>query len=413
MMPILPLKLLQEDATTATAGRAPLNLNHSTNLAPPEENGSPGSATPPADTGGDPCPSCFSSPAPPLSSPGTVAVGTAAAVDSSLPCRCGDKAQGGHTGGEPVAAADAVGVEPVGGGGGIVDSSGGIGRGYVGQQTTTMVATDSSGGGGGGAEREAQAATVVGMTTTTPLVPLQQYVDPRHASSVVASNQQPAVDHATPMMVVDVRNSAAFHGGQGAATPSREIGPAGSGSGGGGGGGGEPWSVFSQQQPALVTPRESEPPVVSDLSGVGGGAMQQRRRDVGALQVEIDTMDRLAQSLAQAQQLALSVEARQTELLGRPKRRSHPSAKQVRPSIRSDPIRQVAGTWRERERERSLRVIGVLIPCVFFLYVWYFIRLSVRVMRTLSIVYLALGDSRVFSWVTRCSESGSVEPCLA
>ena len=320
-----PTILYQEDGTTATAGHTPFNLKHSTNLAPPEENGSPGSATPPADTGGDPCPSCSSPNAPPLSLSGT------AAVDPVLPCRCGDKAQGGRTGGEPVAAADAVGAESVGGGGGVV-SSGGIGRGYVGQQA--MVATDVSGGGGG--VGEAQAATVVGMATTVtaPLVPLQQYIDPRLAASAVAPNQQqPAVGGAAAMMVVDVRNSTAFHRGRGAATPSGEIGPA---CGDGGGGSGQPWSVFSQQQPALVTPRETVPPMVSDLSGAGVVAMQQQQQqqqpqqDVGALQV--DTMDRLAQSLAQAQQLALSVEARQTELLGRPKRRSHPSAKQVCPS---------------------------------------------------------------------------------
>ncbi|CAM9145756.1 unnamed protein product [Ectocarpus sp. 12 AP-2014] len=288
----------ESNNTTATAGHARLHLKRDPNLAPPEGNGSPGSGTPPADTGGDPCPSCASPHAPHFSSPETVGAAALAAVDSSGLCRCGDKARGGHTGGNPVASADAVAVDSVSGG------TSAIGSGYPGhhhhQVASVMVATESGMGSG-----EADAATVVGA----PSMPLQRYVDPRQAA-LGAPNQQP-VGGTAPMMVVDARH------------------------GGGGGGGGEPWSVVPQQPEkdrAPVPPREPTPPVATGVSEAKVEIQQQQQeqqgleQDVKALQA--DTMDRLAQSLAQAEQLALSVEARQSELLARPKRRSHCSAKQ-------------------------------------------------------------------------------------
>lgn len=92
-------------ARMSTTTLSALDLKRN-NVAPPEENGSPGSSTPPTDAGGDPCPSC-STPAMTLST-----------TDDGphRSCRCGrvhagDKAQGGYTGGEPVAAADAVALE--------------------------------------------------------------------------------------------------------------------------------------------------------------------------------------------------------------------------------------------------------------------------------------------------------------
>lgn len=319
----------QEGGTTATAGRAPLNLNHSTIVAPPEENGSPGSATPPADTGGDPCPSCSSPPFAQPSSPEAAVAPGHKVVDPSLPCRCGDKAQGGHTGGEPVAAADAVAVKSVGGsggGGGVVN---GCDKGYVGQQqqqqATDAMVLESGGTVGGGGVGQPQTATVIAMATRPSL---QQYVEAsQQPSSIVAPNnqQQVVVDGNTTAMMVDVKDSAAFYAGEGAVSTH--------GRGGGGVGpsngmrGGEACSVFSRQESDLRPACESAQTVGSNVSvAVDGGRQQQR--DIGASQA--DTMDRLAQSLAQAQQLALSVEARQTELLGRPKRRSHPSTKQVR-----------------------------------------------------------------------------------
>ncbi|CBJ29267.1 Zinc finger, TAZ-type [Ectocarpus siliculosus] len=315
----------ESNNTTATAGRAPLHLKRDPNLAPPEGNGSPGSGTPPTDTGGDPCPSCASSHAPHFSSPETVGAAALAAVDSSGLCRCGDKARGGHTGGNPVASADAVAVDSASGG------SSAIGSGYPGhhhhhhhQVASLMVATESGVGSG-----EADAATVVGA----PSMPLQRYVDPRQAS-LGAPNQQ-SVGGTGPMMVVDARHAITCAPGGGVATRSKEVGHSG---GGGGGGGGEPWSVVPQQpekDQAPVPPRRLTLPVATGVSEAKVEIQQQQQRqqeqqgqeqDVKALQA--DTMDRLAQSLAQAEQLALSVEARQSELLARPKRRSHPSAKQ-------------------------------------------------------------------------------------
>lgn len=315
----------QGGVTTATAGRASLSLHHSTILAPPEENGSPGSATPPADTGGDPCPSCSSPFVTQSCSPETAAASGQAVIDPSLPCRCGDKAQGGHTGGEPVAAADAVAVESAGGGGGVINGCdiSSVGRGYGGQQHTSAMVPESGRTVGGGVG-EPQTTTVVGMAPARP--PLQQYVEASHTSLVVApNNQRPAVNGETTAMLVDVKDSAAFYAGEGVATTRdrRDVVP----SNGGVGGSSNPWSIFSRQESALMPPGESAQTAGSYLCAAGGGDVQQQQ-DIGASQS--DTMDRLAQSLAQAQQLALSVEARQTELLARPKRRSHASSKQVR-----------------------------------------------------------------------------------
>lgn len=317
----------QQNGAATTLGRTAPNLTHSTNLAPPQENGSQGSGTLPADTGGDPCPRCASPPPLTALAPGVAAV----AVDPSLSCRCGDKARGGHTGGEPVAAADAVTVKPGGGGG--------VGRAYPGvqqqqqqQQAHVMVATESAGGGGGRqeeAQAAAAAATVVGLTTTTmaaaPVSFQQQYVDPRVTS----------VGGTAAMMVVGGRDPMACIAGESAAVHGIGV----ADNGGGGGVVTEPWSVCPPpvQEPALITPRESAPTAVTRMPDPGDVGLQQQQQIQLQLQqqqqieaLQADTMDRLAQSLAQAQQLALSVEARQTELLARPKRRSHPSAKQVR-----------------------------------------------------------------------------------
>ncbi|CAM9183311.1 unnamed protein product, partial [Sphacelaria rigidula] len=74
----------------------------------------------------------------------------------------------------------------------------------------------------------------------------------------------------------------------------------------------------------MMTPRSHDP-----SAGSSGMARMEARgtSDEPIELTEADTLDRLERSLAQAQRLTLSVEARQTELLSRPKRRSHPSSK--------------------------------------------------------------------------------------
>ena len=116
----LPNRALIQQSDTGAApmtGLVPIDLK-SNSLTPlaEEENGSPGSSTPPADTGGDPCP-CSSS------SQALLRAGDPTA-NPCLACRCGsapdrDKACCRYTGGEPVAAAGALLVEGLNRGGGF------------------------------------------------------------------------------------------------------------------------------------------------------------------------------------------------------------------------------------------------------------------------------------------------------
>lgn len=275
--------------TTTTSCSTAMGLKRS-KLAPPQENGSPDSGTPPTDAGGDPCPSCSSHT--PVSS---------VAADPYRPCRCGrahagDKARGGYTGGEPVAAADAVRVESGGGGGdGGMNCSGD--KGGSGREGAMVVAPEAGVGrvGMGAVDGDAAAAavTVGGAVTATVSTEEQQPRGLREGSSLAVSGQgeveaQAADDGRT--MVVDVEPC-------GCPEEKHETVGGAQQAGGGGSGGGETWSVCSQA-PATVTPREGGVST-GEVSEAGAEARQEGVAEEAAAVSQADTMDRLAQSLAQ------------------------------------------------------------------------------------------------------------------
>lgn len=146
------------NAATLMTGLAPINLK-SNSMAPSEENGSPGSSTPPADTGGDNC-SCRSPPA--LYQVANLR------NDTSRPCPCGRKLEGkafrGYTGGQPVSAeADALAVASNGesGGGGVRGCNGTGGR--VVRNVEGMVTPQSAMVGQGVGCGKAEAAVVASI----------------------------------------------------------------------------------------------------------------------------------------------------------------------------------------------------------------------------------------------------------
>lgn len=241
---------------------------------------------------------------------------------SSSTCCCGrahagDNARGGHTGGDPVAAADAVTVESDsttegGVGVGIVSSFSRRGRGEVTATTTTT-----------GFEVATSRETTAVVTTTTGAVSLHQYphqyqqqqqqhlqvqvkVQQKEANSMLEEVSVTSADgnstvrpvagsnnEGRTMMVVDVGCSALS---EGKTRREWEACPQGSGVGG------QTW-LGCAREPATVRPHETGMPPLGGLSvsTVGQGQCQQqavKREEIGVLS-QADTIDRLARSLEQ------------------------------------------------------------------------------------------------------------------
>lgn len=232
-------------------------------MAPPEENGTPGSGTPPTDAGGDPCPSS--------SSPSPIPSEQAVTTDGDRACRCGrvhagDSALAGHSGGEPVAAADAV--------------SFGCGRGVAegvfsdrGREGGTCVGGDV-------------AASIPGLTAIPG--PTRQQGEKREAlgESVAVT----AVNAKSPIEVdVGVKIT-------GAGTDARPVSGDGSGK--------ESSLPFSS--PSLKTVTDSTPGASAENGGDKGqvGADDDDRGGMLAGESQTDAMNRLAQSLAQVSVLS-------------------------------------------------------------------------------------------------------------